>query len=29
MAVFPVEHVKTLDVLPWQHIIIFKKKPGK
>jgi precorrin-6B methylase 2 len=33
MAPHALEHVKTLDVLPWQHILIFKKKamaePGK
>jgi ubiquinone/menaquinone biosynthesis C-methylase UbiE len=29
MAIFPLEHVKTLDVLPWQHIILFKKKGKK
>ncbi len=26
MAPHPLKHVKTLDVLPWQHIIIFEKK---
>jgi protein-L-isoaspartate O-methyltransferase len=26
MEPHPLEHVKTLDVLPWQHVIIFKKK---
>jgi ubiquinone/menaquinone biosynthesis C-methylase UbiE len=26
MAIHPLKHVKTLDVLPWQHIIIFEKK---
>jgi ubiquinone/menaquinone biosynthesis C-methylase UbiE len=25
MSVFPLKHVKTLDLLPWQHIIIFEK----
>jgi SAM-dependent methyltransferase len=28
MAVQPLEWVETLNVLPWQHIIIFKKKAG-
>jgi SAM-dependent methyltransferase len=26
MAVHPLRHVKTLDGLPWQHVIIFEKK---
>ena len=26
MGPHPLKHVKTLDVLPWQHIIIFEKK---
>jgi ubiquinone/menaquinone biosynthesis C-methylase UbiE len=26
MAIHPLRHVKTLDVLPWQHVIIFEKK---
>lgn len=26
MSVMPVRHVRTIDVLPWQHIIIFEKK---
>jgi ubiquinone/menaquinone biosynthesis C-methylase UbiE len=26
MEPHPLEHLKTLDTLPWQHIIIFKKK---
>jgi SAM-dependent methyltransferase len=26
MEPHPLKHVKTLDVLPWQHIIIFEKK---
>ena len=26
MAPHPLKHVKTLDVLPWQHIIVFEKK---
>jgi protein-L-isoaspartate O-methyltransferase len=26
MQPHPLEYVKTLDVLPWQHVIIFKKK---
>jgi ubiquinone/menaquinone biosynthesis C-methylase UbiE len=26
MAVHSLEHLKTLDVLPWQHVIVFKKK---
>jgi ubiquinone/menaquinone biosynthesis C-methylase UbiE len=25
MELHPLKHVKTLDVLPWQHIIIFEK----
>jgi ubiquinone/menaquinone biosynthesis C-methylase UbiE len=34
MGVFPLRFVKTIDTLPWQHIIIFEKKgekdsPGK
>ncbi len=29
MSVFPLRHVKTIDVLPWQHIIIFEKKSDK
>jgi hypothetical protein len=28
MAVQPLEWVETLNVLPWQHIIVFKKKAG-
>jgi protein-L-isoaspartate O-methyltransferase len=26
MADFPLEYVQTIDVLPWQHVIVFKKK---
>jgi ubiquinone/menaquinone biosynthesis C-methylase UbiE len=26
MAVQPLEWVETIDVLPWQHIIVFRKK---
>jgi precorrin-6B methylase 2 len=26
MQPFPLRHVRTLDMLPWQHIIIFEKK---
>ncbi len=26
MAQFPLRHVETLDMLPWQHVIIFEKK---
>jgi ubiquinone/menaquinone biosynthesis C-methylase UbiE len=29
MTPHPLEHVQTLDVLPWQHIIVFKKKEAK
>ncbi len=29
MGIFPLRHVKTIDVLPWQHIIIFEKKADK
>ena len=25
MAIHPLKHVKTLDVLPWQHVIIFER----
>jgi ubiquinone/menaquinone biosynthesis C-methylase UbiE len=28
MAAHPVEWAETIDVLPWQHIIVFKKKSG-
>jgi hypothetical protein len=28
MTVQPLEWAETLNVLPWQHIIIFKKKTG-
>jgi len=28
MSVQPLEWVETINVLPWQHIIIFKKKAG-
>jgi ubiquinone/menaquinone biosynthesis C-methylase UbiE len=28
MTLHPLEWVETLGVLPWQHIIIFKKKPA-
>lgn len=26
MAIHPLKHVKTVDSLPWQHVIIFEKK---
>ena len=26
MADFPLVYVQTIDVLPWQHVIVFKKK---
>jgi protein-L-isoaspartate O-methyltransferase len=26
MAIHPLRHVKTIDTLPWQHVIIFEKK---
>jgi SAM-dependent methyltransferase len=26
MADFPLRHVQTIDVLPWQHVIVFEKK---
>jgi ubiquinone/menaquinone biosynthesis C-methylase UbiE len=26
MEPFPLKHVKTIDSLPWQHVIIFEKK---
>jgi ubiquinone/menaquinone biosynthesis C-methylase UbiE len=29
MAVHPLEYVETISTLPWQHIIIFKKKGDK
>jgi hypothetical protein len=29
MAPHPLRHVKTLDVLPWQHVILFEKKPAR
>jgi SAM-dependent methyltransferase len=29
MGPHPLRHVKTLDALPWQHIIIFEKKADK
>jgi ubiquinone/menaquinone biosynthesis C-methylase UbiE len=29
MASHPVQHVKTLESLPWQHVIIFEKKTEK
>ena len=29
MAPHPLEWVRTSDVLPWQHIITFKKKAAK
>ena len=28
MTVHPLEWIETLNVLPWQHIIVFKKKPA-
>jgi ubiquinone/menaquinone biosynthesis C-methylase UbiE len=27
MAQYPLKHVKTISSLPWQHVIIFEKKP--
>jgi ubiquinone/menaquinone biosynthesis C-methylase UbiE len=27
MGPHPLRHVKTIDVLPWQHILIFEKRP--
>ncbi len=29
MAIHPLRHVKTIETLPWQHIIIFEKKADK
>ena len=29
MTLHPLEWVETLNVLPWQHIIVFKKKPAR
>jgi hypothetical protein len=34
MGPHPLKHLRTLDVLPWQHVLIFEKKaaddkPGK
>jgi ubiquinone/menaquinone biosynthesis C-methylase UbiE len=29
MAPHPLKHVKTIDTLPWQHVIIFEKKAEK
>ena len=29
MGSYPLRHVKTIDTLPWQHIIIFEKKGAK
>jgi precorrin-6B methylase 2 len=29
MAVHPLRHVETINVLPWQHIIVFEKKAAK
>jgi SAM-dependent methyltransferase len=29
MAPHPLQHVTTLDVLPWQHVILFEKKAPK
>jgi ubiquinone/menaquinone biosynthesis C-methylase UbiE len=29
MAPHPLAHVKTLDILPWQHIILFEKKASR
>jgi hypothetical protein len=26
MSPFPLKHTETIDVLPWQHIIIFEKQ---
>src|SRR5262249_29150177 len=28
MSIHPLTHVKTVEILPWQHIIIFQKKVG-
>ncbi len=28
MSVLPLDWVQTMEVLPWQHIIIFRKRPG-
>ena len=27
MEPFPLRHVKTLESLPWQHVIVFEKQP--
>jgi len=27
MGPFPLKHVKTYETLPWQHVIVFEKKP--
>jgi ubiquinone/menaquinone biosynthesis C-methylase UbiE len=29
MAIHPLRHLKTIETLPWQHIIIFEKKSPK
>jgi ubiquinone/menaquinone biosynthesis C-methylase UbiE len=29
MEPHPLEHVKTIETLPWQHVIVFKKKADK
>ena len=29
MGAFPLRYAKTIDALPWQHIILFEKKAGK
>src|SRR5947209_14417929 len=29
MGPHPLKHLKTIDVLPWQHIIIFEKLPAE
>jgi ubiquinone/menaquinone biosynthesis C-methylase UbiE len=29
MAIHPLKHARTLDFLPWQHVIIFEKKDRK
>jgi hypothetical protein len=26
MAPFPLRHVKTIEDLPWQHVIVFEKE---
>lgn len=29
MSIHPLKHVETIRTLPWQHIIVFEKKPAK